>query len=88
MPRPLLLRGAGAADGRKFDLRLYVILICALPPLGYLSERGVARFASHAWAPLAGVLGAMRARGVLRGVGVAEITGCFETTLKSSKILR
>ena len=40
LPDPLLV------DGRKFDLRLYVVLTCASPLQAFLSTRGVARFAT------------------------------------------
>ncbi|KAL1498460.1 hypothetical protein AB1Y20_013785 [Prymnesium parvum] len=43
---PLLLQG------RKFDLRLYVLLTRAAPLRAYLSRGGVARLASREWAPL------------------------------------
>ena len=46
MPNPLLV------DGLKFDLRLYVVITCASPLQAFLSTHGVARFASHAWAPV------------------------------------
>ena len=46
LERPLLV------DGLKFDLRLYVVLTCASPLHAYLSTRGVARFATHKWAPV------------------------------------
>ena len=46
LPNPLLV------NGLKFDLRLYVVLTCASPLQAFLSTRGVARFASHAWKPV------------------------------------
>ena len=48
LPNPLLV------EGLKFDLRLYVVLTCSSPLQAYLSTRGVARFASHAWKPVDG----------------------------------
>lgn len=46
LERPLLL------GGRKFDLRLYVVLTDAAPLRAYLCREGLARFASHQWAPV------------------------------------